>query len=296
MKIRLQTLGADAGYVEQKLGPELYSQLGGMRAIAEFRLDAVERAGRLYDEAASRAAAEPEMTAHGLLVLQRTLLVCEDLGALINALANEPDWLRFTSYAAWELDETFSALVESRLDVPELWLMPTDKAIYQEEGWTDAQRRALRRLREISARELEQEIEMVAGFWLFHRRSIKNVMHGFSLVPACFLLDPPGGGILSEQVDLIQKRPFAASLVSELDDDKQTVITTTYTVDLTAEAVAAVRKIAAGAANLLTRLAEARRFALETNHRHVIGEEFANQLGAPDREALAGILWRRDDD
>lgn len=295
MKVRLQTLGADAGYVEEKLGREFYSQLGSMRAVAEFRLGAVERAGRLYEEAVSRGAVEPELTAHGLLVLQRTLLACEDLGALIYALADEPHWFRFTSYAAWELDETFTALLGRKLDVKDLWLMPPDTVIDEEEGWTEAQRDATRRLKEVSARELEQEIDIVAGFWVFHRRSIKNVMHGFSLVPACFLLEPPGGGVLSGQVDLAQERPFAASLVSELDDDKRIVTTTTYTVGLTATAIDAVRRIALSATNLLKRLAEARRFAVETNHRYVLGEDFADRLDAADIEALAGTLRKSED-
>jgi hypothetical protein len=294
-RIRLQTLDAEAGYVEQELGQELYSQLGGMRAAAEFRLAAVERAGELYRTAVSNGAVEPQVSAHGLLVLQRTLLVCEDLGALIYALADQPHWSRFTSYEAWELDETFTALLERQLDVAELWLMPSDEVIEGDEGGTDAQRTATRRLRDISARELKQEIDMVAWFWVSHRRSIKNVMHGFSLVPACFLIEAPGAGVLSEQVDLTQERPFAASLVSEVDHEERTVTTTTYTVDLTAAGIAAVRMIAATAANLLTRLADARRVAVETGHGFLLGEEFAHLLGASDREAFFTTLKERRD-
>jgi hypothetical protein len=294
-RIRLQTLRADAGYVEEKLGREFYSQLGGMRGAAEFRLDAVERAGALYDDAVAKGADEPKITAHGLLVLQRTLLICEDLGALIFALAGTPHWSRLTSYKATDLDEAFSALLDHRLDLRELWQMPPDD-VAEDEGLSEAQAKAMRRLREVTALETEAEIDVVAGFWVFHRRSVKNVMHGFSFVPACLLLEPPGAGVLSEQVDPGQPRPFAASLVSELDDRQRIVATTTYTVDLTPTGIDAVRKIASTAANVLTRLAEARRFAAETRHRYVLGDDFIDRLDEEDRDAIAGAIRSRADE
>lgn len=294
-RIRLKTLRADAGYVEEKLGREFYSHLGGIKGAAEFRLDAVQRAGNLYDGAVARGADEPMITAHGLLVLQRTLLICEDLGALIFALAGTPHWSRLTTYTATDLDEAFSAVLDHRLDLRELWLMPPD-SVADEEGLSEAQASAMSRLREVSAREIEAELDIVAGFLVFHRRSIKNVMHGFSFVPACLLLEPPGAGILSEQVDSGQPRPFAASLVSELDDRQRIVATTTYTVDLTPTGIDAVRKIASIAANVLTRLAEARRFAAETRHRYVLGDDFIDRLDEEDRNAIAGVIRSRADE
>lgn len=295
-RVRLTIEHEEAGYVEEKLGMEFYSQLGGMRTIAEFRLDAVERAGTLYDAAVSRDADEPEVTGLGLLVLQRTLLACEDLGALIHALIEKPHWDRFTSYSMRELDETFSDLLARRLQMDRLWLLPSDEIIDGEEGWNELQRHAMRNLREISTRELEREVDIVAGFWVFHRRSIKNVMHGFSLVPANLLLDPPGAGVLSEQVDAAQSRPFAASLVSEVDEEARIAKTTTYTVDLTLEGINAVRTIAATASNLLARLAVARRFAVETKHRYVLGHDFADRLPSAERESLVGIIEGPGDD
>jgi hypothetical protein len=290
-RVRLRIQHADAGYVEEKLGMEFYSQLGGIRAIAEFRLGAVERVGALYEAAISRGdAEEPEVTALGLLVLQRALLACEDLGALIHALVEEPHWDRFTSYSMRELDETFAGLLARRLDVRRLWLMPSDELIDGEERWDEQQGRAIRHLREISTRELELEVDIVARFWGFHRRSIKNVMHGFSLVPAHLLLDPPGAGVLSEQVDHAQERPFAASLVSEVDEENRIVKTTTYAVDLTLDGINAVRTIAAAATSLLARLADTRRFAVETRHHYVLSQDFADRLTSVERESLTDIV------
>lgn len=293
-RARLQIAGADASYVEDKLGREFYSQLGAMPRVAKFRDAAVERAAKLYADVVAGSAEEPEITALGLLVLQRALLACEDFGALVYALADKPHWLRFTSYGPGDLDEMFAMLQDGRLDIRDLWAMPTDGAIVDEPGWTDVERRALQRLREVTATALKQEVDVVAHFWIGHRRSIKNVMHGFSLVPACFLVEPPGAGVLSKQVDLDQERPFAASLVSTLNDRERIVETTTYTVDLTGLGVATVREIASTACGLLARLADARRFAVQTNHGYVLGDEFADRLSAIDQEALARRIFPRD--
>lgn len=293
-KVRLRTEGTDAAYVEEKLGRELYSQLGAMPRIAEFRDAAVERAAVLYADATARSTPEPEITGLGLLVLQRTLLACEDFGALVYSLADEPHWLRFTSYRPDDLDEMFAMLRDRRADVRDLWAMPSDAAIAEEPGWTDLECRASRRLREVTAAALEEQVDMVSDFWIGHRRSIKNVMHGFSLVPACFLLDPPGAGVLSKQVDLDQERPFAASLVSELNDRERLVETTTYTLDLTGAGIAEVRWIASTACGLLARLADARRFAVQSHHGYVLGDEFADRLGADDRGALTLRIYSRD--
>ena len=289
-RARLHTRGADPGYVEQKLGREFYSQLAGMSAVADSRRAAVLRAFSLYKKSVSSESPEPEITGLGLLVLQRTLLACEDLGALIHGLVGKPHWLRFTSYRLGDLDQTFVKARDGQVDVAKLWSMPTDESIADEPGRTDEQRRALRRLREVSIEALEQELRTVAEFWMSHRESIKNVMHGFSLVPAVHLIEPPGAGVLSKQVDLTTDRPFAASLVSELDDKTRTVTTTTYTLDLTPPGIEIVRDISDTACELMNRLSEARLYAVRTKHAFVIRNDFTDLLDPADRATLAELM------
>lgn len=292
-KIRLHTEG-DAAYVEEKLGRELYSQLRGIPQVAAFRRSAVARAHGLYEQAVVDGAPEPEVTGLGLLTLQRTLLACEDLGALLYALGGEPHWLRFTSYTAPDLDVTFTALRIRVLDVRRLWSMPTDKSIAAEPDLTDEQRAAMQNLRELTAAEIEAQIDTVSEFWAAHRVSIKNVSHGFSVVPATFLIEHPGAGVLSEQVDLDHGRPFAASLVSTLDEETRTVETTTYTIDLAAPAIGAIRTIAETACGLSERLAEAWRVVVESHNLFVLRKDMIERLNEEEQAAIAQLVEVQD--
>lgn len=287
--IRLRTHG-DSSYIEEKLGLELYSQMRGMPSVAGFRRQAIARAYRLYEQAVAAGVPEPEVTGLGLLTLQRALLACEDLGALLYALGEKPHWLRFTSYTAADLDETFASLHARDLDVRAFWSMPSDEAIATEPGITNEQRKAMRKLRELTASEIEERLDAISSFWAQQRVSIKNISHGFSVVPAEFLVEHPGAGVLSDQVDLHHKRLFAASLVSNLDDDTRTVETTTYTVDLSTEAIGLVRDIAEAACDLLERLAEAWRVAVESHHLFVLRKDLIERLGDDERAAIAQLL------
>jgi hypothetical protein len=294
-QISLRTSGVDVGYVEERLGREFYSQLRGTSRVAEFRRAAVARAHGLYEEAAANGAPEPEITGLGLLVLQRALLACEDLGALLYALAEEPHWLRFTSYRAEDLDAIYALILERGVDVRDLWGMPTDEAIASESGHSEVQREAFKKLRELTATELESELEVVANFWTRNRTAIKNVMHGFSVVPATYLVEPPGAGVLSKQVELGHERPFAASLVSEVNDEERSVETTTYTVDLNAAAITAVRDIADSACTLLDRLADAWRVSVSTRHAFILRDDLAHRLSPEEQEAVADFMIGEDD-
>jgi hypothetical protein len=287
--IRLRTRG-DSSYIEEKLGRELYSQMRGMPRVAEFRRQAVARAYRLYEQAVATGASEPEATGVGLLTLQRALLACEDLGALLYALGGKSHWLRFTSYTATDLDETFAALQARDLDVRTLWSMPSDEAIAAEPGITDDQREAMRKLRELTAAEIEERLDSISSFWVLQRVSIKNISHGFSVVPAIFLVEHPGAGVLSDQVDLDHKRPFAASLVSSLDEETRTVETTTYTIDLSGEAIGLARDIAETACDLLERLAEAWRVAVESHNLFVLRKDLIERLSDDGQAAIAQLL------
>lgn len=292
----METRDANPAYVEEKLGREFYSHLRGGGRVAAFRRAAVVRAHALYDEAAEADAPESEISGLGLLVVQRTLLAVEDLGALLWAVADENRWRRFTSYRAEDLDGLYEELFRSVLDVRTLWAMPTDEAIAEEGGHSEPQRAAVKVLRELTAGELETKINFVASFWLSHRVGAKNLMHGFGVVTAPHLIDPPGGGILSKQVPLDRPRPFAASLVSTVSDERREVETTPHLVELTPEAVAMVRNTAETACDLIEQLVDAWVFAVSTQHLFVLRSDLLEQLPEAEQKAVADLFGDEDAD
>lgn len=94
--LRLTINEADPAYVDERAGGVLYVYLRGVEGAVRFRRSSLDRAVGLYE----RAAEEPSSARAGLglLVLQRTHFVCEDLGALLFALAGGPHGERLTSY------------------------------------------------------------------------------------------------------------------------------------------------------------------------------------------------------
>lgn len=290
LQIKMETREANPAYVEEKLGREFYSHLRGGGRVAAFRRDAVARAHTLYEEAVEAGAPESEISGLGLLVVQRTLVAVEDLGALLWALAAEPRWRRFTSYKAEDLDSLYEELVHRALDVRMLWAMPTDEAIDEEADHTDAQRDAVKTLRELTAGGLEAKVDFVASFWLSHRVGAKNLMHGFSVVSAPSLIDPPGAGALSKQFTLDRPRPFAASLVSKVNNERREVETTPYLVELTPEAVALVRDTAETACDLIEQLVDAWVFAVSTQHLFVLRSDLLEQLPEAEQEAVTAFF------
>lgn len=284
-QIRLTTRDANTAYVEEKLGRELYSHLRGADRVADFRRSATSEAHRLYEEARASGAAESELGGLGLLVLQRALLAAEDLGAVLWALAGEPRWLRFTSYRPGDLDRTYRDLARSHLSVDDLWLLPSENAL-REELPADAAEAALR-LRRLTTKQIIEQLELVAAYWLGHRVGVKAVMHGFGLISSDALEDPLGAGVLEEIIPRPADKPFAVSLVSKVDRRQKHVETTHHVLDLSPPTVARARATAEAACDLLESLASARIFAVRTQHAYVLGDDLAGHLTPEERRVLS---------
>jgi hypothetical protein len=291
-QIRLTTRDANPAYVEEKLGQELYSHLRGADRVADFRRHAATEAHRLYEEAKASGAAESELAGLGLLVLQRALLAAEDLGAVLWALADEPRWLRFTSYRPGDLDRIYRDLARGQLSVNELWLLPSESAL-REELPADAAEAALR-LRHLTEKQIIEQLELVAAYWLGHRVGVKAVMHGFGLISSSALEDPLGAGVLDEIISKPADKPFAVSLVSRVDRGQKHVETAHHVLDLSPPTVAHARATAEAACDLLESLASARVFAVQTQHAYVLGDGLAGHLTPEERRVLAKHIGGED--
>ena len=289
MRIRLHTQGADIDYVEERLGRELYSHFRGLARVAAFRIHAVARAHDLYEEASQDALPESEVAGRGLLVLQRAMLCAEDLGSVLWALAGDVqgNWLRLTSYRPDDLDGIYRGLLDGGLNIVDLWSMPTDAAIAEREGRSDSQRAAVRRFRGLVTTEIRERLEPAAAFWLGLRVGVKATMHGFSVLASEHLIAPPGAGVLGEQFDLNRPRPFAASLVSTVDDAKREVETTHHLIDLTPGSIADARNVAERCCESLTSLAGAWLYAIETRHAFVMDPVLLARMSPGEQAAVA---------
>jgi hypothetical protein len=298
VRIRLHIQDADVSFVEEKLGRELYSHFRGLSRVAAFRIDAVARAQNLYEEGRQGGLPEPEVAGRGLLVLQRTMLCAEDLGSVLWALSGDVQggWLRLTSYRPDDLDGIYRDLLDGDLDIVDLWSMPTNTAIEEQQGGSHAQRAAVRRFRGLVTEEIRNGLEPVAAFWLGLRVGVKATMHGFSVLAAEHLIAPPGAGVLGAQFDLDRPRPFAASLVSTIDEEKRQVETTHHLIDLTPRSIADARNVAERCCELLISLAAAWLYATQTRHAFVMDPSPLARMTADEQEALAEFFDEGADD
>jgi hypothetical protein len=90
----------DQERVVREVGQAFYTHLRGLNRVADVRYEAVERAIALYEKAQAAGEAEPQVGGYGLLVFQRTALVCEDLLAVLWALGKANPWRGLTEYYA----------------------------------------------------------------------------------------------------------------------------------------------------------------------------------------------------
>jgi hypothetical protein len=256
--IILTTVHDDLERLDELLGRALYSHLRGMGRITEFRRGAVQRAFAMYEEAGKTGADELQIGGFGLLVNQRTLLAVEDLGALIYALSgpSAERWTRFSSHNPSDLDTAFEEVVFKRIKVRQLFHLPSDDVIANAPNLSAVQQQAARHLRDITAEKLKAQLEYVAAYWIFRRESAKALAHGWTVVAAPHIFDPPGAGELAEQIPADTPRPFVVALVSTEDRPKKIVQTKPYLIDLRHEDVEAVRLTTEIACDLLDTLAD----------------------------------------
>jgi len=242
----------------------------------------------MYEDAQKRGEDELRTGGLGLLVNQRTLLAVEDLGALIYALSGSASdrWTRFTSYGPRDLDASFKDVFIKRIKVRQLFELPSDDAIAQVLDLTESQRHAATHLRDITAEELKNQLDFVAAYWIFRREPAKALAHGWTVVAAPHIFDPPGAGELAEQIPADTPRPFAAALVSTQDKANREVQTKPFVIDLRYDDVESVRLTAEIACDLLDALADTWLEATGSGSDFRLQASYSHRLLPDERAAL----------
>jgi hypothetical protein len=258
-EIRIQVAETNLSRVESEVGLPFYTHLLGLNRIADTRCDAVERAVALYDGARQNELPEPRIAGYGLLVLQRTGLICEDLLAVLSALNKQNPWKALTNYRARDLDSVCRGYLESGYDLLKFFLAPKDATVTDRAELSDEQRDALLAWARETRDGQTKRLQLVASFWLSHAHIGKATMHGYGMVARQFLNEPPGGGALSRNLTHQPTGLFAAALISRLrtDQGQQLVETEPHYAELHAEAIELLSTTAFAAQNLLYELRSA---------------------------------------
>jgi hypothetical protein len=289
VRIAIQDV-VDADFIDRAAGPAFYTHLRGAEAVVDFRVRALGRAYERYERALGESVHEPQLGGLGLLVLQRTFLMVEDLGGLLYAVTGTDPWRRLTSYSARDLDELFVSILERRQDVAELLLLPTQSELDASPSLRDARvRAAAGKLRDVTLDEVRPLFDFAAAFWMAHREPAKSTLHGFGVVAAEHVLAPPGGGELADIVSMEAPRPFAVALVSREDKAARKVETTHHHLDLTAENVEMVRATGVAAGELYLLAAQCHREALRTKLPWTLPAAYQERLTPDEQRALQAV-------
>lgn len=287
-ELKIEVREADPTYVEEKVGAELYVHLRAVPANVAFRRGAIERAYTLYEDTDNQD--EARLGGLGLLVLQRAMLAVEDLGGLVFAYADPPDFGRLVSYDLADISGQFDRLFRHRDAVPDLYRFPTSDAIDIEPGLTEEQRAAMRRLRAVTLAHLRQSLALVRHFWLTLHFEAKKTMHGVGFMAGEHALAPPGSGMVGALIDPAHTRPFAVTLDTQVDDATRHVNTRVSTVDLSPPAVMRMRDAGFAACEAIEIFAAGRLHGLQTNHAYTLPRIHLEELEQSDREALAPLF------
>lgn len=276
----------DPEFIGRSSGYPFYAHLQGAERIVEFRLNALNKASARYKEASVEARPEPEVAGYGLLVIQRAVLLAEDLGGLLHAVVSADPWQGLTSYYASDLDDLYKDIVEKRREIADFLVLPTDEDLDASPKVTAEVRDAAIALRQLTLDQLADSFEAVSAFWLSHREAAKTTMHGFGVLAAEHLIAPPGGGKLSEVVPIDGERPFAVALVSRTDRASREIRTTPHWLDLTRESIRLVWATAVAAGDLYLFIARLHRDVLRRADTWTLPTAFANQLPPEQQRAL----------
>lgn len=287
-ELKIEVRDADPTYVEEKVGAELYVHLRAVPANVVLRRGAIERAYTLYEGAENQD--ESRSGALGLLVLQRAMLAVEDLGGLVFAYADPPDFGRLVSYDLADISGQFDRHFRDRDAVPDLYRLPTSEAIDVEPGLTDEERAGMRRLRAVTLAHLRQSLALVRHFWLTLHFEAKKTMHGVGFMAGQHALAPPGSGMVGALIDPAHTRPFAVTLDTQVDDATRHVNTRVSTVDLSPAAVLRMRDAGLAACEATEIFAAGRLHGLQTNHAYTLPRIFLGELEQRDRDALGPMF------
>jgi hypothetical protein len=284
-KWRLEVDSQDPPLVATTVGAAFYTHLRLVPEVAEVRNAAIERLHRRYARAALSEQPGMELEQLGLLVLQRSMLAAEDLLALVLALAHNEPWHALVTYGLPELDAIAHDLVGHRARLDRLFRLPTDEQLADpEQELDDRAQEAARRLREASARQLWERLELVATFWLARRSPAKATIHGWPIVSSGHLAGARAG-VLGEITTHHPDGPFAVSLLSQVDDAGRTV-TTPELVDLGSSDIALFARSGKEAAGLCGLIASAQLAILKDGRPFGLPLMGLIDLDAADREAL----------
>jgi hypothetical protein len=282
---RLSLRDTNQERVEQTVGWPLYTYIRALEAVAAYRRGAITRAYADFSEALGADQAETEISARGLLVLQRAALAVEDLGGLLHALRSPDPFLALTSTKIDDIDGVFVDVIEERAEARTLFRLPTQELIEREEGLDEPTRSAYLNLLEITTLMVTRDLALVGSFWMAHRAAAKRTLHGFGLVASAHVLGPPPAGDLAKFVSTDQERPLALSLMTKRDDQKLQVNTEYQVIELTEPNVTLIERSGSTALDLVELVRDGWLFGLKTGG-FALPTKYADRLEPDERAAL----------
>lgn len=288
MQLKVEIQDADPGYVDEKVGAELYVHLRAVPAIVDFRRAAILRACGLHREC--DADDECRRGALALLVLQRAMLAVEDLGGLLYALDESPSFERLISHRLDDISALFARLFADPTLTPTLYRLPTPQALADEPGLSNEQRQALKHLASITLMRVDAQLAIVRPFWDSLYDEAKKTMHGLAFVAGRFAVEPPGAGMITRALQRDHVRPFAVPLTTRVDRFGQHVNTEVGTVALTEADVGRFRTAGLAACDAAEVLVGGRLRGLETNHAYTVPKTYLDQLAPAHRAALEPLF------
>lgn len=288
MQLRVEIQDADPGYVDEKVGAELYVHLRAVPAIVDFRRAAILRACALHREC--DAGDECRRGALALLVLQRAMLAVEDLGGLLYALDESPSFERLISHRLDDVSALFARLFADPTLTPTLYRLPTPQALADEPGLSDEQRQALKHLASITLMRVDAQLAIVRPFWDSLHDEAKKTMHGLAFVAGRYAVEPPGAGMITRALPGDHVRPFAVPLTTRVDRLGQHVNTEVGAVALTEADVGRFRTAGLAACDATEVLVGGRLRGLETNHAYTVPKTYLKQLAPAHRAALEPLF------
>lgn len=291
MRLKVQIRDADPGYVEEKVGGELYVHLRAVPAIVDFRRAAIERAYSLHAECDPTD--ECRRGALGLLVLQRAMLAVEDLGGLLHALDPPPSFERLVSYGLREISTIFARLFADPALTPQLYGLASAAAIDDEPDLTDEQRKALKHLATITQIRVDGLLAKLRVLWEASYEDAKKTMHGLAFAAGRYATEPPGAGMITHALPRNHPRPFAIPLTTRIVDPlARHVNTEVGALALTPADVDRFRDAGLAACEATEVLVGGRLHGLQTNHAFTVPKTYLDQV-APEHQGAIEPLFER---
>ncbi len=287
-ELKITVHDADPAYVEEKVGVELYTHLRAVPANVTSRRAAIERAHALYGNTAGGM--ESRRSAAGLLVLQRSMLAVEDLGGLMVAYADPPDFGRLVSYDLGDISAEFDALFRNPESVAHIYRFPTPGSIDSEARLSDSERVAMHRLRTLTLAHVREKFVLIRHFWQTLHHAAKKTMHGVGFMAGEHALGDPGCGAVGALLDPGHVRPFAVALDTHVDHAGRHVETRVSTIDLSPPAVERMSEAGVAACDATEIFAAGRLYGLQTNHAYSLPRQYLDELDPADEGVLAPLF------